>query len=248
MGRLTELRRKVKKTNILMRNRIWRDAAFKGVAAAIEHRHTLRDLDFGTCIDVGANRGQFSLLVRGLKPDCRIYAFEPLAEPAAHFEEVHRPGETVTLYRHALGSQRETREIQVHAKSDSSSFLPPEDVRQYGKIAEIVASEEVRIERLDDVLKPADLSPRTLLKLDVQGFEAEVLAGASGLLDRVEWIYTEVAFAPLYAGQPLFNDLHDMLTALGYVPKRIGHVSGTPVNVQSTADFLYQKSGGSTAA
>ncbi len=241
MGRLTELRRKVKKTNILMRNEVWRKAAFKGVAAAIEHRHTLRDLDFGTCIDVGANRGQFSLLIRGQKPGCEIFAFEPLTEPADQFEEIHGDSSRVTLFRHALGSAPESREIQITAKNDSSSFLPPDEVKQYGAIAQIVATENVRIERLDQVLDKDRISPRTLLKLDVQGFEDEVLAGATALLERIEWIYTEVAFSPLYEGQPLFNDLHAILTEMGYVPKRIGHVSGTPVNVQSTADILYQK-------
>ena len=54
-----------------------------GVAPAIEHKSVLQRLPFDFVVDVGANRGQFSLICRWLRPAAVIVtAFEPLAEPA----------------------------------------------------------------------------------------------------------------------------------------------------------------------
>lgn len=220
---------------------IWRKGLKSGVAAAIEHQACLSDLDFATCIDVGANSGQFSLLIRGMRPECRIFAFEPLARPAAKFREVHDAAPNVEFFNMALGAAPEQKAIQVTLKDDSSSFLDPADVRQFGPNAEKVGEETVRIERLDSVLSPEQLSGKVLLKLDVQGFEDKVLEGARAILPYVEWVYTEASFTPLYAGQPLFDDLHTLLLDHGFEPRRVGHVSGTPSNIQSIIDVLYQR-------
>lgn len=241
MASLFHFRRKLKKSLALAGVPIWRKGLRSGVAASIEHQACLSDLDFSTCIDVGANTGQFSLLIRGMRPDCRIFAFEPLARPAAKFREVHGDAPNVEFFNMALGAASEERPIQVTLKDDSSSFLDPEEVRQFGRIADKVGEEMVRIERLDSVLSPEQLSGKVLLKMDVQGFEDKVLEGASAILPHVEWVYTEAAFTPLYAGQPLFDDLHALLRDHGFEPRRIGHVSGTPSNIQSLIDVLYQR-------
>lgn len=241
MPSLIQLRRKAGKAIALARYPLWRRGLKAGVAAAIEHRDCLSDLDFSTCIDVGANCGQFTLLVRAMRPDCMIFAFEPLARPASKFREVHGEAANVRLFETGLGARAEDRPINVTRKDDSSSFLAPSGVTGFGPGACKVGEEQVRVERLDDVLSPADLSGKTLLKLDVQGFEDQVLEGATALLPHIEWVYTEAAFSSLYAGQPLFDDLHSRLLGLGFTPMRVGHVSGTPGNVQSIIDILYRR-------
>lgn len=241
MASLMHFRRKLNKGLALASVPVWRKGLRSGVAAAIEHRSCLSDLDFSTCIDVGANSGQFSLLIRGMRPECQIFAFEPLARPAAKFKEVHDGALNVQFFNIALGAAPEEKAIQVTLKDDSSSFLDPADVKQFGPNAEKVREEIVRIDRLDSVLSPVQLSGKTLLKLDVQGFEDKVLEGAKAILPYVEWVYTEASFTPLYTGQPLFDDLHTMLLNHGFEPRRVGHVSGTPSNIQSIIDVLYQR-------
>jgi hypothetical protein len=66
MASLFHFMRKLNKGLALARVPVWRKGLTSGVAAAIEHRDCLSDLDFSTCIDVGANSGQFSLLIRGI--------------------------------------------------------------------------------------------------------------------------------------------------------------------------------------
>jgi hypothetical protein len=75
----------------------------------------------------------------------------------------------------------------------------------------------VKVERLDDVLAPLPVKAPVMLKLDVQGFEMEVLKGAPRILAMSDTVVAEVAFQPLYEGQPLFDDLYAALRCHGFV-------------------------------
>ena len=83
----------------------------------------------------------------------------------------------------------------------------------------MVRKETVPLCRLDEVagpyLRPDD---RVFLKIDAQGYDAEVLAGARGLIDRLTGIQLEMALVPLYEGERGFRGLLDDLAALGLEP------------------------------
>jgi len=94
---------------------------------------------------------------------------------------------------------------QRHAESDPASCY--------------VSRESVRVDTLDRALLP--LLPedaRVLLKIDTQGYEAQVLEGARSLLDRVRIVECELSLAPLYDGQPLFPEMLARLAAQGFSP------------------------------
>jgi FkbM family methyltransferase len=220
---------------------MWRAGAAKGVMAAIEHRHTMNSIKFDTLIDVGANRGQFTLLIRSIKPECKVIAFEPLAEATQIFESVHANDDSVTLHQCALGSQKDTAEIYVTAKIDTSSFFRPINSSENGGKKSITEKRMIPIQRLDAILADSHLDGTTLLKIDAQGFEKEVLVGASGIIEKISFVYLEVSLVPLYEGQPLFSEIHNYLSELGFLPVKIGHVGGTPKHIQSQADILYSR-------
>lgn len=75
-----------------------------------------------------------------------------------------------------------------------------------------VAEEPTRVATLDslcgDIVRPDD---RILMKMDVQGFEREVLAGASETLRQTELLDVELCLAPLYDGQALLCELMGLL-------------------------------------
>jgi FkbM family methyltransferase len=119
----------------------------------------------------------------------------------------------------ALGSVREERELLVSRFDEASSFLelgPVLENRVYGIDFSIDRRIPVAVEALADYVTARDIRKIDLLKLDVQGFELEVLRGGASILDRVDWIYTEVQFLELYRGGPLAADVAAFLEAAGF--------------------------------
>ena len=179
-----------------------------GVAPAIEHEAVLRGLDFDFVADVGANRGQFSLVCRHVRPQARIVAFEPLPEPAALYRALFGDDPGVRLHACALAPRRGEMTMHVSGREDSSSLLPISDLQSRNfPGTEGVGVCRVPVGPLSDFVGPQDLGGQNLLKIDVQGFELEVLKSAESLLPQFRWVYAECSFVPLYEGQALADEV-----------------------------------------
>ena len=80
-------------------------------------------------------------------------------------------------------------------------------------------SRQAAARRLDglvpELLRPEE---RAYLKLDVQGYERTVLAGAGEALDRFEAIELELSVSPLYDGQPALAEMLPLLAERGFRP------------------------------
>ncbi|RMF15981.1 MAG: FkbM family methyltransferase, partial [Alphaproteobacteria bacterium] len=188
---------------------LWRRALRLGIGAAIEHVPSLKAMGpMTTVVDIGANRGQFALAARHVWPGVRIFSFEPLDGPAECAGRLFAHDDKFRLYRAAIAPQAGVATMHVAARDDSSSLLPIGEAQT--KIfpgTEEVATVEVETGPLDVFLKARDIEPAALLKLDVQGFELEVLKGCEPLLDRFAAIYVECSFLPLYEGQALADEV-----------------------------------------
>jgi FkbM family methyltransferase len=87
----------------------------------------------------------------------------------------------------------------------------------------VVQSEPVVTRRLDDV---AECPGCDYLKLDVQGAELDVLAGAERALQNCLVVQTEVEFVPLYENQPLFAEVDQFLRGRGFVLHKLIDIAG----------------------
>src|SRR5207302_4271075 len=140
--------------------------------------------------DVGANRGQFSLVCRRLKPGAQIVAFEPLPAPAAAYRALFADDRRTRLHECALAPVRGEMTMHISGRDDSSSLLPISDLQSRNfPGTEKVGTRRVPTGPLSDFLAAGDLGRQNLLKIDVQGFELEVLKSAETLLPRFRWIY-----------------------------------------------------------
>lgn len=74
---------------------------------------------------------------------------------------------------------------------------------------------------IDNYCSPDD---RCFLKLDVQGFEKDVLDGATDTLSRCVGIQAEMALTPLYRGETLFPEMVEFFREIGYCMMSIGGV------------------------
>lgn len=199
--------RKVRKLIVLLGRSSWRRAARKGVAAAVEHRDVPFGHDFATIVDVGAHHGQFALLALELFPRSRIFCVEPLPDALDRLRATVEPAGRVTVLAAAAAAKAGRRELHVSRKTDSSSLLPI--LKSYVDAfpgTEEARTLEVEAKTLDSLVAERIQRP-CLLKVDTQGGELEVLAGAEAVLAQVDVVYVECSFVEFYRGQALADEV-----------------------------------------
>lgn len=170
-------------------------------------------------IDAGANIGQFGEAIRLAGYDGEIVSFEPVSSAHARLQKTAaRHAGWQVFKRAALGDADGEITINISHNSQVSSLLPlRDDAEAAATGARYVGSEKAPVFRLDSVIdQVAPHAGRIALKLDVQGFEAQVLAGAAATLPRIMLITTEMSLAPMYDGETLFMDLYLRLINAGF--------------------------------
>ncbi len=177
-----------------------------------------------TCIiDVGANTGQFAKMCRRIGFRGKIVSFEPVSSNYTELSAAARLSPPWSVHALALGDMCGTMPINVSKMNVFSSFLPLNKfgLEMFRSEADVETSESVRVERLDDVFDSLiDLAPddRCLLKLDTQGYDLKVIAGARQSLPRIDAIITELSMMPIYDGMPSYREALTTYEALGFMP------------------------------
>jgi FkbM family methyltransferase len=184
---------------------------------AVLRRHRI-----GTVLDVGAHTGQYGSFLRGLGYDGAIVSYEPVPETFAQLEEASAADEGWTAHRLALGDTDGSATIHVARSSDFSSLRRISDygTTTFADATHVERREAVESRRLDGVLgehAPGAATPM-LLKLDTQGWDMQVLDGATGILGDVAAVQTEVALQPIYEDVPSLDEVVAELSGRGFAP------------------------------
>lgn len=169
-------------------------------------------------VDVGANTGQYGRDLRWFGYTGQILSFEPMRDAYADLLVHARRDGRWDAVRSALGTESGEVTINVAGNSISSSLLPMLD--KHADVAphsRYVATECVPLARLDEVAREqVTAASRPFLKVDTQGYEAAVLDGAAGILDRFVAVELEMSLAPLYGGQMLMLETVDRMRESGF--------------------------------
>jgi FkbM family methyltransferase len=215
-------------------------ALVKGAAAGTEHRAQLKRMNFDFIVDVGANRGQFALISRKVFPQARIHSFEPLEEPAHVFRKIFGNDSNVVLHKCAVGREKKLSTIHITRDDDSSSFLPVTKTQSDmfpGSTEK--ETRDVMVYPLSQLIDPASIPPASLLKIDVQGYELDVLQGCEDVLQKFSHLYIECSFIELYKGQALAHQIILWLEERGFILTSINNLCYEKNGLAVQGDFLF---------
>ena len=165
-----------------------------------------------TVVDVGANVGQWSSMLLNLVTPERLIVIEPIPEAFAALQKKFGDNPQVELQNLAIGEREGVETLKITRDTTGASLLQPrEEMRAVIGSNWTIASEvQVRMTTLDRLL--VDLSEVSLLKIDVQGYEKPVLAGAKQTLTKTKFLLIELNFMPQYEGGSWLGDVHETLT------------------------------------
>jgi FkbM family methyltransferase len=168
----------------------------------------------GVVYDVGANVGYFSLLAaRRVGPEGRVYAFEPVARNAAAIERSARANgfHAVEVFEKAVGAADGAADLNL-ARHIGGAMLA-----SVGTPPDWRATVEVEVVALDGFIDVLGLRPPSLVKIDVEGAELDVLRGLTRTIEAHSPIMIiEIDDANEAGLQSKARDLSAALAGLGY--------------------------------
>jgi FkbM family methyltransferase len=170
--------------------------------------------------DVGANKGDTAADYLSLFPDANIHCFEPFPETLAQLNQRFASDERITIIPKAVAIGTGTTRFFVNHAAATNSLLPrpDESERFYPKTASPKGEIEVQTTGLDSYCRDNAIDHINVLKLDIQGGELMALSGAESLLkdQRIDLVYSEIQFVPLYQNAAQFDGVWAKLRDTGY--------------------------------
>lgn len=182
---------------------------------------TLQRHGIDLVIDVGANAGQYAKELRRQGYLDAIVSVEPLPDAYASLMQSMKHDRKWRGVNAAAGADHARATLNVSDDSVCSSLLEPTQMLlDTIPTARIIESVEVDVIRLDDLNLPSHR--KSALKLDVQGFERQALAGAQRLINEVEVLELELGLKEGYQSGYTLDRALPELTALGFSVTSIG--------------------------
>ena len=189
----------------------WRDEVPRAVLY-----HVPNDQPF-CVVDIGAHDGDFTRAFSSKFNVARARMVEALPSKAEKLRTEFQPPQ-YTVVECAVSDRTGPANFEMNEDQASSSLLkihrhlPELSAVRLGKSTTLT----VQTRTLDDIAIEAGITKIDLLKIDVQGAEAKVLAGASHILGRTRFVFVEVSFKPLYENSPSFFDIYAQMDAAGF--------------------------------
>ena len=178
----------------------------------------LRKLDIEKIIDIGAHKGEFLESILKIENVNSFYAFEPQKNIFEELNGKFSDNEKVTLFNYAMDKEITNRKLKINKLSMTSSLAEINDKSLYLKIKNFLISSksnfedeyEIQTQTVDKVFENIGLQ-KALLKIDVEGFEINVIEGSQMKLKEIPFILLENQFGNHYKNNN-FKDIINILS------------------------------------
>ena len=179
----------------------------------------LRDIEVKHIVDAGASDGRIAKRFGRRFTSAQLHLFEPNPDYAPALATLNAEQPRYHHYPVVLSDTPGEKTFYVTEDPGSSSLYPTNDAMQaaYPDQAAHKTQTTVPATTLDQWAQDHNVDGVQLIKMDIQGGEADMMRGASRLLDEsVAAIYTEVFFQNFYEGGATFSDIDLVLREHGF--------------------------------
>ena len=178
----------------------------------------LCELDIEKIIDIGAHKGEFLEKMLKIEKVNSFYAFEPQRNIFNELSKKFSKNKKVTLFNYAMDEEITKKKLKINKLSMTSSLAEINENSLYLKFKNFLTlaksnfedEYEVQTSTIDKIFEGINLR-KTLLKIDVEGFEISVIKGSQVKLRQIPFILLENQFGNHYKNNN-FNDIIKLLS------------------------------------
>jgi len=170
------------------------------------YRALLRGESFDFIFDVGAARGDWSMMAKEFFPEAKYVLFEPLDERSVELSELAKK-EGFTIVNKAVGAKSGNIELYVTSDLDGTG------IADNGTNA---PKRSFPLTTIDDEVASMELNGKTLIKLDTHGYELPIIEGAKNILKKAELVIMECYGQRIATGSLLFWEMCAHMNNLGF--------------------------------
>lgn len=161
-------------------------------------------------IDVGAHQGESIKRFKKLFLDPEIHSFEPQVKQFKILKKLK--SDKIYLNNCGIGSKNENKNIFINSETAASSYLNLKNEENYFRNIKTINKEQTVLKTIDYYLNEKKIIFVDLMKIDVQGYENEVLKGAINSLEKIHLIEIEIVFVNYYEQKNSFYEIEKILT------------------------------------
>ncbi len=183
---------------------------------AIKTLQQLEKKDF-IIIDIGGADGTTGKMFAGSFPNNEVWIFEPILENLKKLENVKSQFKNIVIIPKAAGNSTQSTTINKAASITSSSLFSLRSDLASPLLANAITQigiESIEMTRLDDIITNSSIG---ILKMDVQGYELEVLKGGTNTLRHTDIIITEMNNHDGYYGSPKYYELDKFIRENNFI-------------------------------
>ena len=199
----------------------------------------IKEGGFDCIIDVGANEGQFAIFIKSILTNVPIYSFEPI-QSVYEVLVKNLNFKDAKAFNFALGREAKKVEINLNQFTPGSSILELAETHKSNfPFATETKKTSVEVRKLDEFREEFKTFGNIFLKIDVQGYEKEVLDGGTEMLKKCRAVLIEICFETLFENQPLFKEINRFLEENGFEFHGVSEQTSGNKGLPLFADGIY---------
>ncbi|GAB1371734.1 [alpha-L-fucopyranosyl-(1-_3)-alpha-L-rhamnopyran osyl-(1-_3)-2-O-methyl-alpha-L-rhamnopyranosyl] dimycocerosyl phenol-phthiocerol 2'''-O-methyltransferase [Candidatus Kapaibacterium sp.] len=184
----------------------------------IQRVKVINHLGINVFFDIGANIGHYAHSLRNFGYKGKIVSFEPMNAEFQVLTNRAVSDENWLTCNYGFGNSDEELDINISKNSVSSSLL-----KVNSELTEIVpetayiGTEKVKIYKIDSIIDDfIDEKSKLFIKIDAQGYESEIIKGATNSLNKIIGFKLELPFFELYNTEKTFLELVNFMDSIGF--------------------------------